>query len=72
VFTVTKYEYKGQLPRMDTAVSFNIQQVILLANPNEDGSATEDENDEAFQPLGVELTEEVTMSDHDVDAGPTV
>jgi hypothetical protein len=52
---VAKYDYKGNIAAIDTAVSFNVQRVILLNDPDKsDKSLTENEDDKEAQSLGVE------------------
>lgn len=55
IFTVTRWNYSGDLPRIDTTVMFNIQRVLLLADAPADDSQTEDDNtpDSTEQSLGV-------------------
>jgi hypothetical protein len=45
IFTVMRYDYQGAIPRVNAAISFNVQRVILLADANEDNSATDPAED---------------------------
>jgi hypothetical protein len=73
IFTVTSWEYKGDLPHIDTTAMFNIQRVVQLGNDPSDDSQTEDDSiaNDIEDSIGVEQNGDPEEETPAAEAGPS-